>query len=36
MLAPNDLQSWSHNADFISLVTTLLNQGYWYLAEVED
>jgi 50S ribosomal protein L16 3-hydroxylase len=36
MLAPNDLQSWSHNADFISLITALLNQGYWYLAEAED
>jgi 50S ribosomal protein L16 3-hydroxylase len=35
MLLPENLSEWSHNAAFIELVTELLNQGYWYLAEVE-
>jgi len=35
MLMPNDVSSWSQNAAFVELVTELLNQGYWYLAEAE-
>ncbi|ALO35100.1 cupin [Colwellia sp. MT41] len=35
MLLPDDLSEWSHNAAFVELATELLNQGYWYLAEVE-
>lgn len=35
MLTPNDLTDWSHNAAFVELIAELLNQGYWYLAEVE-
>lgn len=35
MLLPDDLSDWSHNAAFVELVTELLNQGYWYLAEAE-
>ncbi|TYK64746.1 cupin domain-containing protein [Colwellia echini] len=35
MLLPDDLSEWSHNAAFVELVTELLNQGYWYLAEAE-
>jgi 50S ribosomal protein L16 3-hydroxylase len=35
MLTPNAISEWSHNAAFIELATELLNQGYWYLAEVE-
>jgi 50S ribosomal protein L16 3-hydroxylase len=35
MLFPDDMSEWSHNAAFIELATALLNQGYWYLAEVE-
>lgn len=35
VLTPDDLNQWSHNAAFIELVAELLNQGYWYLAEVE-
>jgi len=35
MLMPNDVSSWSQNAVFVELVTELLNQGYWYLAEAE-
>ena len=35
ILMPNDIAYWSHNAAFVELVTELLNQGYWYLAEAE-
>jgi len=35
MLTPDDLSDWSHNAAFVELASELLNQGYWYLAEVE-
>lgn len=35
MLLPEDLNAWSSNAAFVELVTELLNQGYWYLAEAE-
>lgn len=35
MLLPDDLGAWSHHASFVELVTELLNQGYWYLSEVE-
>ncbi len=35
ILTPNDIADWSHNAAFVELVTELLNQGYWYLAEAE-
>jgi len=35
MLTPDAMSDWSHNAAFVELVTELLNQGYWYLAEAE-
>ncbi|MCP4991795.1 MAG: cupin domain-containing protein [Colwellia sp.] len=35
MLTPDAMSEWSHNAAFVELVTALLNQGYWYLAEAE-
>lgn len=35
ILTPNDIDAWRYNAAFIELVTELLNQGYWYLAEAE-
>ena len=35
MLLPDDLSEWSRNATFVELAAELLNQGYWYLAEVE-
>jgi len=35
MLTPDAMSDWSHNAAFVELATELLNQGYWYLAEVE-
>ncbi|PKI17487.1 cupin domain-containing protein [Colwellia sp. 12G3] len=35
MLLPDDLSDWSRNAAFVELAAELLNQGYWYLAEVE-
>ena len=34
-LTPEAISEWSHNATFVELVTELLNQGYWYLAEAE-
>lgn len=35
MLHPDDLGKMAYNAAFVELVTALLNQGYWYLAESE-
>ncbi len=35
MLVPDDVTDWNHNAAFVELVAELLNQGFWYLAEVE-
>ncbi len=35
MLTPDAMSDWCHNATFVELVTELLNQGYWYLAEAE-
>lgn len=35
MLHPKDLGEMGYNAAFVELVTLLLNQGYWYLAESE-
>lgn len=35
LVEPNDMQKWANNVTFIELVTALLNQGYWYLTEVE-
>lgn len=35
MIHPEDLGKMSYNAAFVELVTVLLNQGYWYLAETE-
>lgn len=35
MLTPDAMGEWNHNAAFVELVTELLNQGYWYLAEAE-
>ena len=35
MIHPDDLGEMAYNATFVELVTVLLNQGYWYLEEVE-
>jgi 50S ribosomal protein L16 3-hydroxylase len=35
ILAPDDISDWNHKAAFVELVAELLNQGFWYLAEVE-
>ncbi len=34
MITPDELTSWFKNIDFVNLMVALLNQGYWYLAEV--
>lgn len=36
MIMPNDMISWSHNANFVELVTSLLNQGFWFLTECDE
>lgn len=35
IVMPNELSPWRSNEDFISLMVTLLDQGYWFWTEAE-